>query len=130
MSQSRNLSQLASYVDSNGAARSLPRLGTIVSSATVTPTIDTDDQYEVLLLAVPTTIAIPTGTAIDGQRLTLRIKDDGTARALTWTTSAGGYRIVGTTLPTTTVAGKVTYVGCIYNAQDAYWDVVSIAQQV
>jgi len=60
----------------------------------------------------------------------LRIKDDGTARALTWTTTSGGYRIVGAILPTTTVVGKTTYVGLIYNAADTFWDVVAVGQQV
>lgn len=107
-----------------------PRIGTVASSATVTPTGDASDQYNVTALAVAATIAIPSGTPVNGQRLTLRIKDNGTARALTWTTSAGGYRIVGTTLPTTTVISKTVYVGCVYNAADSFWDVIAVAQQV
>ena len=102
---------------------------TVASASTITPTSDTTNQYTVTALAVAATIAIPTGTPDDGQKLTIRIKDNGTARALTWTTSAGGYRIVGTTLPTTTVVSKVLYVGCIYNSQDAFWDVIAVAQQ-
>jgi hypothetical protein len=107
-----------------------PRVTNITSSATITPPSDTADQYSVTALAVPATIAIPSGTAVAGQKLVIRIKDNGTAQALTWTTSAGGYRIVGTTLPTTTVLSKVLYVGCIYNATESFWDVVAIAQQV
>jgi hypothetical protein len=107
-----------------------PRIGTTTGAASpITPTSDTADQYNVTALAVAATIAIPTGTPVDGQKLTLRIKDNGTARALTWTTSAGGYRILGTTLPTTTVLSKTVYVGCVYNAADAFWDVVAVAQQ-
>jgi hypothetical protein len=102
---------------------------TVASASTITPTSDTTNQYTVTALAAAATIAIPTGTPDDGQRLTIRIKDNGTARALTWTTSAGGYRIVGTTLPTTTVVSKVLYVGCIYNSQDSFWDVIAVAQQ-
>lgn len=107
-----------------------PRVGTVASSATITPTGDASDQYTVTALATAATIAIPSGTPVDGQRLTLRIKDNGTARALTWTTSAGGYRIVGTTLPTTTVISKTVYIGCVYNAADSFWDVIAVAQQV
>jgi hypothetical protein len=107
-----------------------PRVTNIASNSTITPPSDTADQYSVTALAVPATIAIPSGTAVAGQKLTLRIKDDGTARALTWTTSAGGYRVIGSTLPTTTVASKVVYIGCIYNATESFWDVVSVAQQV
>ena len=109
--------------------RVTPRSVDIASSATITPTSDTADQYEVTALAAAATIAAPSGTPTDGQKLTLRIKDNGTARALTWTTTSGAYRAVGPTLPTTTVAGKVVYVGCIYNAQDNFWDVVAVAQQ-
>jgi hypothetical protein len=107
-----------------------PRVTNITSSSTITPPSDTVDQYSVTALAVPATVAIPSGTAVAGQKLIIRIKDDGTARALTWTTSAGGYRVIGSTLPTTTVANKVVYIGCIYNATESFWDVVAVAQQV
>ena len=110
--------------------RVTPRIGTTTGAASpITPTADTADQYNVTALAVAATIAIPSGTPTDGQKLTLRIKDNGTARALTWTTSAGGYRIVGTTLPTTTFISKTVYVGCVYNAADSFWDVVAVSQQ-
>ena len=105
------------------------RIGTVASSATITPTGDDSDQYNVTALATPATIAAPSGTPTDGQKLVLRIKDNGTARALTWTTTSGAYRAVGVTLPTTTVLSKVVYIGCIYNAQDTFWDVVAVAQQ-
>lgn len=108
--------------------RVTPRSVDIASAATITPTGDTADQYEVTALATPATIAAPSGTPTDGQKLIIRIKDDGTARALTWTTTSGAYRAVGVTLPTTTVLSKVLYVGCIYNAQDVFWDVVAVAQ--
>ena len=78
-------------------------------------------------MAVTATIAIPTGTAIDGQKLIIRIKDNGTAQTLSWVTTAGGYRAQGVTLPTTTVASTPLYVGCIYNSQDSYWDVVAVS---
>jgi hypothetical protein len=107
-----------------------PRIGTVANTATITPTADASDQYNVTALGVAATIAVPSGTAVDGQKLTIRIKDNGTARALTWTTSAGGYRVIGTTLPTTTVISKTVYVGCVYNSADTFWDVIAIAQQV
>lgn len=105
------------------------RIGTVADAATITPTGDSSDQYNVTALAQAATIAAPSGTPTDGQKLVLRIKDNGTARALTWTTTSGAYRAVGVTLPTTTVISKVVYIGCIYNAQDTFWDVVAVAQQ-
>ena len=105
------------------------RIQTVASASTITPTGDTADEYTVTALAVPATIAAPSGTPTDGQRLILRFKDNGTGRALTWTTTSGAYRAVGITLPTTTTASKVTYVGCIYNAQDTYWDAIATVTQ-
>lgn len=107
--------------------RITPRIGTVTSSATITPTSNTSDQYNVTALATAASIAAPSGTPTDGQRLILRIKDNGTARALTWDTAT--YRVIGQVLPTTTVASKTTYVGCIYNAADAKWDVVAATTQ-
>jgi len=108
-----------------------PRIGTATGAASpITPTGDASDQYNITAAGVALTINAPSGTPVDGQNLMLRIKDNGTARALTWTTSSGGYRIIGTTLPTTTVINKTIYVGCIYNAADLFWDVISVNQQV
>jgi hypothetical protein len=109
--------------------RVTPRIGSVTSASTITPTGDSSDQYNVTALAVPASVAAPSGTPTDGQKLILRLEDDGTARALTWTTTSGAYRAIGTTLPTTTVATKTTYVGCIYNATDVFWDVVAVTTQ-
>ena len=105
------------------------RIQTVASGTPITPTGDTADQYTVTALATAATIAAPSGTPVDGQKLVLRIKDNGTARALTWTTTSGAYRAVGVTLPTTTVISKVLYIGCIYNSQDTFWDVIAVVQQ-
>ena len=106
------------------------RVQTTASSATITPTADTCDMYTVTALATAATIAAPSGTPTDGQRLMLRIKSDASNRALTWTTSSGAYRALGIgALPSSTIANKTLYVGCIYNAQDSFWDVVSYSQQ-
>lgn len=108
--------------------RVTPRVVSITDAATITPTGDSADQYVVTALAQTATIAAPSGTPTDGQKLVIRIEDNGTGRALTWTTSSGAYRAVGVTLPTTTVASKVVYIGCIYNSQDTFWDVIAVAQ--
>lgn len=62
----------------------------------------------------------------DGQSLLIRIKDNGTPRAITWDTY---YRAIGVVLPTTTVAGKVMYVGAKWNATETKFDVVSVGRQ-
>lgn len=101
-------------------------IASVASAATITPTSDTVNQYNVTALAVPANIAAPSGTPVDGQKLIIRFKDNGTARALTWNAI---YRVIGSILPATTVATKTTYVGCIYNAADAVWDVVAVTTQ-
>jgi len=107
-----------------------PRIQAITTATTITPTSATADIYEVTALASNTTIAIPSGSPVDGQKLTLRFTSNGTGGwTFTWTTSAGGYRVIGTTLPTTIVASKTIYVGCIYNSAAAFWDVVAVGTQ-
>jgi hypothetical protein len=95
------------------------------SSSTITP-VGSTRMYIVTALDGNTTIAAPTGTPTDGQGLTLRIKDSGSARTLTWNAI---YRAIGLTLPTSTVAGKEMYVSLVYNAAATKWDVVSLARQ-
>jgi hypothetical protein len=75
------------------------------------------------------TFAAPSGTAVDGQKLLIRLKDDGTARTVNWTTSSGGYRAIGVTLPSGTTANKITYLGCLYNSSEVFWDVVATVTQ-
>lgn len=101
-----------------------PRVGSITSSATPTPTGDSVDQFEVTALAAGATVAAPAITPYDGQRIIIRIVDNGGAQTLAWNTV---YAPVGASLPTTTVAGKYLYIGCIYNSQSSKWDVMSVA---
>lgn len=91
---------------------------------------DSYDQQSFSALANALTINADAGTPTDGQRAVFRIKDNGVARALTWTTGVSkGFRAVGVTLPTTTVINKTVYVGCIYNIADSRWDAVAVAQE-
>jgi len=103
-------------------------LNSITSATTITPTT-VSSEYQVTALAVNATIAVPSGTPINGQSLIIRIRDDGNTRTLTWTVSAGGYRVIGVTLPTATTAQKLIYVGCIYNSADAFWDVLTVSNE-
>lgn len=99
------------------------------TSGTLTPNGDTTDTFNAFGLTGAITVATPTGTPVDGQRLILRFEDNGVARGITWTTSSGAYRAVGITLPTTTTASKVTYVGCVYNSTDVFWDAIATVTQ-
>jgi hypothetical protein len=93
------------------------------STATLTINSDLQDLGIITAQAAALTIAAPTGTPIQGQKLIFRIKDNGTARGITWNAI---FRALGTTLPITTVINKTTYVGCIYNSTDTKWDVVVV----
>ena len=102
------------------------RVTTETSNATPTPNVANCDIHTITALAAAAEFGSPTGTPTEGQSLILRIKDNGTARALTWNAV---YRAVGVTLPTTTVISKTLYVGFIYNNTDTKWDCLAVGQE-
>lgn len=91
-----------------------PAVQSVVSAATVTPTFD-NDVVEVTAQAAALQFLNVTGTAVNGKAILFRVKDNGTARALTWDTDYVG---VGGALPTTTVAGKWMYFSGFYSVAD------------
>lgn len=102
-----------------------PNIQSVTSSATVTPTFS-NDMVKITAQAVALALANPTGTAIPGLGMVIRIKDNGTARAITYDTQ---YRAIGITLPTTTVISKTTYIAMIYNSDDTTWDCIATGTQ-
>jgi len=91
---------------------------------------DNFDQYAATAQAGALTINADSGTPTDGQRAIFRFKDNGTPRALSWTTgSTNSFQAIGVTLPITTVANKTTYVGVIYNASSSRWDAVAVTTE-
>jgi hypothetical protein len=103
-----------------------PRVVTAVNSISITPALNTGDIYEMTALASALNMLAPVGTTQSGQELLFRIRDNGTARAITWNAV---YRPIGVTLPVTTVAGKWLYVRTIYNPTDTKWDVIDVRQE-
>ena len=99
------------------------------TSGSLTIAGDTTDLYVAEGLTGGITLAQPSGTPVNGQKLLIRLKDNGTARAITWTTTSGAFRALGIELPTTTTASKTTYVGCVYNSADSFWDAVATVTQ-
>jgi len=97
---------------------------THVSEATPTPDADHFNQYCLTAQAEAADFQNPTGTLADGQKLIIRILDDGNPWALTW---GAAYADRGATLPATTVAGKTHYIGLIYNNDLGTWDCVAAA---
>ena len=102
-----------------------PRVQTVASAATVTPT-STNDIVTITAQLVGLTLANPTGTFVEGQSLIIRIKDDGTAQSIAYGTN---FRAIGVTAPTTTVANKTTYIGCIYNDTDTKFDIIGVCTE-
>lgn len=102
------------------------RTTTVVSNTAPAPDINTTDMYAMTALAGAAVIGAPTSSGaapVDGAQLIFRIKDSGTARALSWNAIyRAGADVI---LPTTTVVSKTMYVGFIYNAADAKWDLMS-----
>jgi len=98
------------------------------TTSTATFTINADEETNGVLTAMSanTTIASPTGTPVQGQKLIYRFTDDGTSRTLTWNAI---FRAIGITLPTATTASKLLYVGCLYNSTDSKWDVIAVKEE-
>jgi hypothetical protein len=120
----RALTINASQVVAIPKLRATPRVTTITSSAT--PTVNTDDCEFVTITALAAAITSMTtnlsGTPANFQPLTYRIKDDGTARAITWGAS---FASRGATLPTTTTLSKVLNVGFRWNSVASTWDCIA-----
>jgi hypothetical protein len=105
-----------------------PRVTGTPSSATPTPNADTTDLYALTAQAAAAAFVTPTGTPVNGQALTIRIKDDGTARGLTW---SAGYVAGGVALPSTTVLSKILTLFFLYNTDNALnkWQLLAAAQE-
>ena len=103
-----------------------PKVEELTTTNSLSPNANSYEAIQINSLSENLSINTPIG-GYNGSKLTIRIKDDGTVRGLAWTSN---YRVVGTVLPGSTVAGKVLYVGAIYSFDDNKWDVVSVAQEL
>lgn len=92
------------------------------ASTSLTPSTDYYDAEVVTSLAGTITVNNPTGSPAQLQRLIIRIKDSGTAHAITWDTQYRGGTDVA--LPTTTTASKTLYTGFFFNSTDTKWDIM------
>ena len=110
----------------------LPRISTV--NTVVSPLAwnsDNFDVYEIIAQNAALTISADGGSPVNGQKMLFRIKDNGTARVLAWTSGATkAFREMGVVLPLSTVQNKILYVGAIYNATDARWDAIAVGQEI
>ncbi len=96
------------------------RTGSTTSTATPSINSDSFDVYEITALATAITSLTITGTPTDNQPLALRIKDDGTARALAFGTGSCAFS-TDLAAPTTTTSGKYLYCTFLYNSTLTKW---------
>ena len=108
--------------------RITPRVSTEASSAT--PTINTDnvDAHSITALAAAITSFTTnlSGTPTNFQKLTIRILDNGTARAIAFGTS---FQAMGVALPTTTTISKVLTIGFIWDSVDSKFGCVAVSEE-
>jgi hypothetical protein len=94
-------------------------------TTSVTIAADSVDMFVITAQAGALLFNAPSGTPTQGQMLLIRIKDNGTARALTW--NAIWRSGTDVTLPSTTVLSKTLYMEFLYNTTDSKWDIVGKA---
>ncbi len=119
------ISETQTFTNKNltSATNVLSNNTTDTSTATPTPVGSSyNNFYTLTALATNATFAAPSGTPANGNRLIIRIKDNGTSRTLAYNAI---YRAIGLTLPTATTISKTIYLGCVYNSADSVWDVIA-----
>lgn len=104
------------------------RVQSVSNSATITPNADSDDCIDITAIAQNFTIANPSGTPTNFQSLIIRIKDNGTARTISFGTN---YVAGGVSLPTTTILSKILVLGFMYNTANSLnkWQLIASAQE-
>lgn len=115
----------------------LPAMTTILASvgsttettntATVVAISGIHHTHTITALAAGNTFGVPTvatGALDDTCHLIIRIKDNATARALTW--NAIFRASSDLSLPSTTIISKTLYVGFKYNVADTKWDLLAV----
>lgn len=103
-----------------------PLVSSVATTASLTIDASNTNLSIITALGSALTVNAPTGTITQGRKLIIRIKDNGTARLITWDAI---FRGIGVTLPTTTVISKYLYIGFIYNETDSKWDAVAVNQE-
>jgi len=102
--------------------RNYKRVRSTITTATLNISAETDDAWIITALASALTIAAPYGRATNLQPLIIRIKDNGTSRALTFNAV---FRAGNLALPTATTISKEMYLGFFYNEEAVKWDLVA-----
>lgn len=102
--------------------RITPRVSSSASTATLAPDSDAFDVVALTAQAANLTIAAPSGTPTDGQRLIIRFRDNGTSRTITWNAAYSAY---SSDLPTATIISSTMVYDFIWNSSTSKWDLLS-----
>lgn len=111
--------------------RNQPRITSATSYTTDTGTsldVSTTDIFVITAQAGALKFNNPSGTPVQGEKLLVRIKDNATARALTYDTQFRASSDLA--LPATTVLSKTLYMLFIYNSTDTKWDLLSVLNNI
>jgi hypothetical protein len=101
-----------------------PRTFTTASTSTFTPNVNIGDTFTITAQTSSLILANPTGSPVEGQKIIIRIKDNGTARALT---TGSQYRAsTDLAFPLSSSINKTLYLGLIYNSTDIKWDLIAV----
>jgi hypothetical protein len=97
----------------------------VVSSATPSVNSDYNGGLHITALAAAITAVTVTGSPIDGQRLVVRLKDNGTTRAVAWGSQFES--VSGAALLANTTAGKRHTLVFLYDSTTSKWAAISQA---
>jgi hypothetical protein len=103
--------------------RIVPRIATTTTTTSFTFDADVNDMHTITALASAIAMNNPIGTLVNGQKIMIRIKDNVTARAISWPGSQ--WRAGDIALPLTTIANRTMYLGFIWNSTDSKWDFIA-----
>lgn len=82
------------------------------------------NKYTITAQASAAAFANPSGNPVDGNKLLIRIKDNGTARAITW--GSAYMNSGGATMISTTSVNKTHLLGFIYDSAVSKWVCVAV----
>lgn len=102
------------------------RTYSVTTTTTLTPDLDNYDMFVMTAQASALVIAVPSSDPVNGNGFMVRIRDNGTARAISF---GAKYRAVGSALPTTTTINKTLYIPIIYNSAEDKYDVFSSSEE-
>jgi hypothetical protein len=111
------------------AANADPLIVSLTSISSVAPNVDITDLYSLTALAEDITFSTPTGTPSNGQKLIIRILDNGVARNIIW---SADYINGGFALPAITDPGKTMHCEFIYNTDNTLnkWQLIAYASEL